>query len=148
MATKEATKKRAPKKQDGRRVRVMFSWDLPTAAARIAEGLSTEVLEDLQRDLELTNQELADLVLISPRTLTRRKREQRLPTDESDRAYRLGRLFELATEVLGDKTEARTWMKEPNYALGDKTPLEMVRTEPGATLVERVLGQIEYGLPV
>ena len=124
------------------------SLDLPTAAERIVAGLPTQVLEDLQRDLHLTNREMADLVLVSPRTLARRKRETRLSPGESDRIYRLRRLFALAVRVLGDAGEARQWMKEPNFALGEKTPLELARTAPGAELVERVLRQIEYGLPV
>jgi uncharacterized protein (DUF2384 family) len=39
-------------------------------------------------------------------------------------------------------------MKEPNYGLGDRVPLELARTEPGARLVEQSLAAIEYGLPV
>lgn len=96
--------------------------------------------------LELSNQELAHVVLISPRTLTRRRKEDRLPPDESERVYRVARLVEVASSVLGGEEEARSWMKESNYSLGDVTPLEYARTEPGAELVERVLRQIEHGI--
>jgi putative toxin-antitoxin system antitoxin component (TIGR02293 family) len=122
------------------------SWDLHTAASRVSEGLSVEVLDTIQRRLALTNSELAHVVLISPRTLTRRKKEQRLRPDESERAYRVARLTEIAGQVLRSEDEAKAWMKEPNYALGEETPLEMARTEPGATLVERLLVQIEHGI--
>ena len=124
------------------------TWDLPTAAQRVAEGLPTDALIVVQRRLDLSNRELAHVVLISPRTLTRRKKEERLPPDESERVYRVARLVEIAAEVLGSKEEARAWLKEPNFALGDQIPLEVARTEPGAELVERVLGQIEHGLTV
>jgi len=122
------------------------SWDLSTAAERISEGLSPDALETIQLVLELSNQELAHVVLISPRTLTRRRKEDRLPPDESERVYRVARLVEVASSVLGGEEAARSWMKEPNYSLGDVTPLEYARTEPGAELVERVLGQIEHGI--
>ncbi len=124
------------------------SWDLPTAAKKVSEGLPTEALSTVQHRLGLSNSEMAHIVQISPRTLTRRKKEERLPPDESERVYRIARLVEIAAGVLGGKEEARQWMKEPNYALGEQTPLEVVRTEPGAGLVERLLGQIEYGIPV
>ena len=124
------------------------SWDLPTAALRVSEGLPTEALTTVQGRLGLSNRELADVVLISPRTLTRRKNEDRLPPDESERVYRVARLIEIAAGALGGKDEAREWMKEPNFALGEQIPLDIARTEPGAQLVERVLGQIEQGIPV
>ncbi len=123
-------------------------WDLPTAAGRVAEGLPVGVLYTIQNRLDLSNQELAHAVMISPRTLTRRKKEHRLPPDESERAYRVARLTEIAADVLGSTDDAREWMKEPNYALGDQVPLEVARTEPGAKLVERVLRQIEHGITV
>lgn len=122
------------------------AWDLPTAAHRISEGLPTDALESVQTRLDLSNQELAEVVLISPRTLTRRKKEEKLPPDESERVYRINRLIEIAAQVLGGQSEARDWMKEPNFVLGDQTPLSIAKTEPGAQLVERVLGQIEHGI--
>ena len=39
------------------------------------------------------------------------------------------------------------WLREPNFALGDETPLEFADTVPGARRVERLLGQIEHGIP-
>lgn len=122
------------------------SWDLPTAAHRVAEGLPTGSLSTVQERLELSNKELADVVLISPRTLTRRKKETSLPPDESERVYRINRLVEIAADVLGGEAAAREWMKEPNFALGEETPLSLAKTEPGAQLVERVLHQIEHGM--
>lgn len=121
-------------------------WDLPTAAHRVSEGLSTGSLDTVQLRLELSNKELADVVQISPRTLTRRKKEDTLPPDESERVYRINRLIEIAADVLGGQAEARDWMKEPNFALGDESPLSLAKTEPGAQLVERVLHQIQHGM--
>lgn len=141
--------KRAASKARPGRAQVDFaSWDLGTAAERISAGLSPRVLDDIQHSLHLTRQELADAVMISYRTLTRRRGEPRLAPDESERAYRLARLIEIASEILGGQNEASDWLKEPNFALGDRTPLEVARTEPGAKLVERVLRQIEHGIPV
>lgn len=123
-------------------------WDLSTAAKRISEGLSTYVLEVIRRDLQLSNSELAHVVSISPRTLARRKKEVRLPSDESERAYRVARLIEIATDILGSKDETQGWMKEHNFALGNQRPLDLIRTEPGAQLVERTLRQIQHGITV
>lgn len=124
-----------------------LEWDLPTAASRVAEGLPTQSLEDVRVVLELSKREFADVIQISERTLSRRQKESVLPADESDRVFRFARLVAFATVVLGDESEAREWMKEPNYALGNSTPLQFAKTEPGAELVEQILGRIDYGIP-
>ena len=124
-------------------------WDLPTAALRVEEGLAPATLDSLQDTLALSSRELADVLLLSPRTLSRRRKAgERLPPDESERTYRLGRLAELAARTLGGPEAARDWMREPNFALGDARPLDLARTEPGARLVERLLATSEHGMPV
>ena len=123
-------------------------WDLPTAAHRVEEGLAPATLDGLQDALALSSRELADALLLSPRTLSRRRRSaDRLPPDESERAYRLGRLA-ARPRTLGGPEAARGWMREPNFALGDARLLDLARTEPGARLVERLLGHIQHGIPV
>ena len=123
-------------------------WDLPTAAARVENGLSAEVLTDVQERLGLDQKGLAHLLGVSASTLGRRRPGDLLSPGVSERALRVVRLAEVAARVLGGPAEAQGWMKDPNPALGDVTPIEMARTEPGARLVERVLGEIDYGLPL
>jgi len=125
-----------------------IAWGLPDAAAKISEGLHTDILATIQNRLNLSNHELADLLLISPRTLDRRKKESVLPSDESERSYRIARLTDLAFQIFGSKEKAAKWFNEPNYALGNKKPIELVKTEPGARLVENTLGRIRYGVTV
>jgi putative toxin-antitoxin system antitoxin component (TIGR02293 family) len=112
----------------------------------IREGLPAEAFDWLKEELHLTAAELAEVVHISPRTISRRKKEGRLQPDESDRILRLVRLLQRATDVFGSPDDAREWMQEPNFALGDDTPLQFADTEPGARRVERLLGQIEHGI--
>ena len=128
----------------------IFSWvqgDLLSADRRIKVGLPARTLLQLQAWLELTKKELATVVLIPPRTLARRLHEERLPPAESERVYRIARMLERASEVLGGPEAARAWMKEPNFALGDRAPLELISTQPGAELVAELLGRIEHGIP-
>ncbi|MCS4122660.1 type II RES/Xre toxin-antitoxin system antitoxin [Salinibacter ruber] len=113
----------------------------------IREGLPAEVLGWLKERLGLTAEELAGVIHISRRTMSRRKKEGRLKPDESERAVRLIRLYRRAAEVLGGPEEATEWLREENFALGGETPLGFADTEPGARRVERLLGQIEHGIP-
>jgi putative toxin-antitoxin system antitoxin component (TIGR02293 family) len=114
----------------------------------IREGLRVEAYVELKEKLALTKDEVSSLVHISPRTLTRRKKEGRLKPDESERIWRLLKLVHHAADVLGGVEGARAWMREPNFALGDETPLRFADTEPGARRVDDLLGQIEYGILV
>jgi len=118
------------------------------AAAIVKEGITGHQVEELQDRLDLTSRELSEIVSIPDRTLSRRKQQDRLPPDESERIFRIGRLADLAENVLGGQTNAVRWLKEPNFALGDVTPLDMASTEPGARLVEQLIGRIEHGITI
>lgn len=122
------------------------SLALAEAAALVSEGIAGSGVAELQKRLDLTTREMSDLVSIPDRTLSRRKQQDRLPPDESERIYRIGRLADLAETTLGGRSNAVQWLKEPNFALGNKAPLEVAANEPGARLVEQVLGRIEHGI--
>ena len=66
--------------------------------------------------------------------------------EESERIYRIARLYDRAVEVFGDKKMGRKWLKEPVWALGDIPPLEFAETELGAQEVDDLLGRIEHGV--
>jgi putative toxin-antitoxin system antitoxin component (TIGR02293 family) len=113
----------------------------------IREGLPAEALSWLKERLGLTAEELAGVVHVSRRTMSRRKKKGRLKPDESERVLRIIRLYRRAAEVFGSPEAAAEWLREENFALGGETPLGFADTEPGARHVERLLGQIEHGIP-
>lgn len=115
-------------------------------ADAIREGLPAESFDWLKDKLELTGAELADVVQISRRTASRRKKKGHFKPGESERILRLIRIYQRATEVYGSREEATAWLKEENYALGDESPLQFADTEPGARRVRQLLGQIEHGV--
>lgn len=115
-------------------------------AETIRDGLPAEAFDWLKAELGLTTKELAGVVHIPRRTVSRRKKEGRFKPSESERVLRLIRLYQWAVQVLGSREEACSWMQEENYALGGETPLDFADTEPGARQVERLLGQIEHGV--
>ena len=114
---------------------------------RVEAGVSFKCVERFQRRLALSLEEVAALLQIPPRTLTRRKSEGRLQPDESDRLLRASRLFQLGIDLFeGDTDRARAWFSAPKKALGGKTPLEFIRTEVGAREVEHFIGRLEHGV--
>jgi putative toxin-antitoxin system antitoxin component (TIGR02293 family) len=106
------------------------------------------VYQWLKESLEVSDQRLSSVVRISQRTVKRRLVEGRFHPDESERLVRVARLTERAKEVFEDLEGARDWLKSPQFALGGEIPLEYADTEPGAQIVEDLLGRIEHGTPV
>ena len=86
------------------------------------------------------------LFVIPRRTLAHRQaRRQSLTHDESDRAVRMARITSLAEEIFGDDAKAARWLRKAKSRFEGRSPMEMLRTEAGARLVEEMLLQLDYG---
>lgn len=116
--------------------------DLESAIER---GFPRGTVDEVMRGSGLTLAEIATILDPSPRSLQRRSHQGRLAMFESDRLYRLARMIAWAKQCIRDGDAAIRWSKRPNRALGGKTPLAAIATEPGARMVENVLGRIVYG---
>lgn len=113
---------------------------------QVRDGLPYAALERIREYLDLTTEELARAVAISPRTLARRKEEDRLKLEESDRIARLARVLVHAVGVMGSAEKASRWLKRPNPTLDGLSPLEVLDTDLGSQLVDELLTRIEYGV--
>jgi putative toxin-antitoxin system antitoxin component (TIGR02293 family) len=108
---------------------------LPAAAAR---ALASHTMSSLSLMQEVTH--------LDKSTFRRRENAKgRLRPDESDRVVRVARIAALATEAMG-AVDGVLWLHEPNRALGDRIPLQMLQTEVGARQVEDVLTRIQHGV--
>lgn len=113
----------------------------------INNGFSFVTLERVRRETGLPMERLAVSIGMSPRTLTRRKKERKLSAAESDRLVTVSRLLAQAVELFeGDKDKALRWFMQSNRALGKLSPLEMAGTETGAREVENLIGRLEHGV--
>ncbi len=113
----------------------------------IARGFSFDTLEKVRRETGLPLERLAISIGVSPRTLSRRKKERRLTAAESDRLVSVSRLLTQAVELFeGDKERAFRWFVQANRGLGGLTPLEMAATETGTREVENLIGRLEHGV--
>jgi putative toxin-antitoxin system antitoxin component (TIGR02293 family) len=120
--------------------------DLNDLIGQLKHGLPVGAFDRLRERLDVPEKLLAATVNIAYRTLSRRKKEGRFKTDESERVLRIAKLYENALAVFENDGIARQWFKMPAKALGGKTPLEYADTEPGAQEVEDLLARIEYGV--
>jgi len=89
----------------------------------------------------------AGILGIPERTLARRKKENRLSPDESERLLRMAKLFDDSLSLFeGDREAAINWLRAPKKALRDQSPFHFARTEIGAREVENLIGRIEHGV--
>lgn len=114
----------------------------------VQRGLRFSCFSRFQRNTSIPLATLAELVQITPRTLTRRKKEGRLGPEESDRLVRASRVFGRALELFeGDDEQARRWLSNESIALGGRTPLDLAKSEVGAKEVETLINRLEQGIP-
>jgi putative toxin-antitoxin system antitoxin component (TIGR02293 family) len=116
-------------------------------ADKVESGFSFAAFTRLQKAIEITANQLAELISITSRTLTRRKNKGRLRPDESERLLRVSRIFDLSLDLFeDDKKAAHSWLFSSNEALRGKTPLELSKTEVGAREVENLIHRLEHGV--
>ncbi|MBK9135136.1 MAG: DUF2384 domain-containing protein [Betaproteobacteria bacterium] len=119
----------------------------PDWEALIQAGMPVRSVEVLKRSLEIADSQLAQLLGISEKTLSRARTAQgRLPPVASDRLFRVARIAALAIDVLEDTPAAMRWLKRPQIGLGGKVPLAMLATDAGRDQVEKLLLRIEHGV--
>lgn len=121
--------------------------DIGGLIADIKTGLPVGALTLLSNKLGVPEKRIAAIVDIPQRTLTKRKKEGRFKPDESERVFRVARIYERALDVFDhDDDMVKSWLNTSLKGLGDQTPLSYADTEVGARAVEDLLGRIEEGV--
>jgi len=119
----------------------------PAIINKVRHGLKYMAVNHLQKKLNLSDKEVSHYLSIPLSTLYRRKKDNRLQMDESDRIVRLARLTDQAMNLMdGDEDAMREWMLTPQEILGDESPLEHAITELGARDVEDLIGRLKHGV--
>lgn len=114
---------------------------------KIEKGFSFATFANFVAASGLSVPDTASVIGIPQRTLARRRKENRLSPEESERLVRISRLFENSLRLFeGDREAALNWLRTPRRALGNQSPLHFARTEIGAREVENLIGRIEHGV--
>ena len=114
------------------------------------QGLPLQAVTSIASNLGVSVNDLDQILPVSRRTLQRYLSNVRslksLSLELSDHIIQLAKVLARAIDVLGSKTHAQDWLKEPIPALGHRTPLSLLDTSTGIDLVLRELGRIEHGI--
>lgn len=139
---------RAITKKRGMAFQGLVAKEPPTAEKIdvIRSGVRARVVDDMVQYLDVPKN-VVFKVLHTPESTAHRLIRDNRPLDSaaSERVVRLADVIRMAEESFGGREAATRWLKSPNLALGDATPLSMLDTEPGANEVRRILSSINYG---
>ena len=112
------------------------------------EGVDRSLVDTVSNMVKLTDNEMAYLLGMTPRNLHRIPNGKRLGTDASERLLLLKNVLIHALDTFeGRDTVVRNWLRTPLSELNDQSPLQMMDTITGFSLVDDVLGRLDYGLP-
>lgn len=116
------------------------------AISAIRRGYPARILKDTSRFFSVPDARIQAVTRVAPSTASRlEKADAKLDPGASERIYRMGTVARMAIGVFEDETAALAWMRQPNRALGDAAPLDLMDTEPGAMAVRQVLNAIATG---
>ena len=112
----------------------------------IRTGLPGHSVNAVSELLQVSKGEMYSLLHITPRTAQRIIQSERLDVDKSDHLVQLMKIHKRCMEVFEDDEKTMRWLKSPNFALGDQTPISLLDTTEGIELVADTLTRIEYGV--
>lgn len=111
----------------------------------VRRGLPLSVLANFVNH-GLTNEEFYNIVIPARTFKHRKEKVMPLSMDESDKALRAARVLAYAERTFGSREKALSWMRKPKDRFEGESPMQMLRTEAGARLVEEMLIQVDEGM--
>lgn len=107
----------------------------------------TGLLKELTDDYEMSVADVADVLDVTPKTLSRNKRKEGgFSYQQTDRLRVLDSILTLGRRVLGSEEEVKGWLRKSVFSLEGQKPIDLIKTESGRRRVEGVLHQIEHGI--
>ena len=127
------------------------SWDDESQnhamIAMVRDGLSYEDFFRFFHTEPFTDQEWANYLGISVRTLDRYRTGQKsFPAKQSERILEIKRLLNFGESVFEDRDNFMDWMCMRNIPMGGVPPKTLLDTTIGINMVKDQLGRIEHGI--
>lgn len=109
-------------------------------------GIPKLTVENLANYLQISIQQLMQLLPISLRTLQRKGNKDRLDKMVSEKILHIAEVAAKGTEVFEDREKFIAWLHRPNVALGDQSPMSLLDSNYGVNMVLEEMGRLEYGV--
>lgn len=110
------------------------------------KGITKDALLRLVKYLNLSISQMAELLAIAERTIQRYTLKKNFNRIVSEQILQITEVAARGTQVFEDKEKFLSWMKQPNKALSNNTPISLLHSRFGIEMVLDELGRIEYGV--
>ncbi|WP_165939975.1 type II RES/Xre toxin-antitoxin system antitoxin [Dyadobacter psychrotolerans] len=111
-----------------------------------AEGIPKLSVESLAGIMQIPMKDMAVLLNLSYKTLSRKKRTDVLSNLVSSLSIEIASTFAKGLAVFEDADRLNRWMHKDNKALNGQKPFDLLNTPTGIKLVNQILGRIEEGV--
>ncbi len=131
----------------GERVSDELRFENKLEIVRLSQkGLKISRLKHYLKECNFTMKEMAKLLHLSERQLSRYSAEFILPVDITARIYQIVEVWSRGLEVFEDRDMLNRWLRKPIMALGFGVPIALMETPQGVEVILDELGRIEHGL--
>ena len=112
----------------------------------VRDGYPVTMLKAASSFFKVPDKRIRDVAQVPGSTASRlEKKGANIDAAATERIYRMGAVTRFAIEVFESEDLAINWMCQPNHALGDVAPLDLMDTEAGGGAVRQVLNAIATG---
>lgn len=114
----------------------------------IRKGLPYSLFEEIQKVSPFSENDWAEFLAISVKTLQRNKKEDNFyfKPIHSEKIIELAEVTQFGKEVFDSTEKFYQWLKSPSHALGNLKPMELLKDSYGKELVMEELNRIEHGI--
>lgn len=114
----------------------------------IRKGLPYSLFSEIQKLTPFSEEDWADFLNISVKTLQRHKKEEDyyFKPIHTEKIIELAEVTQFGKEVFDSPEQFYSWLNTPSYALGNMKPAELLKDSYGKELVMGELNRIEYGI--
>lgn len=109
-------------------------------------GIPKISVDILAAVLEIPMTQMAVLLNLSYKTLTRKNRTDLLDPIISSHTFEMSNVIAKGLEVFEDGKRLNRWLQKENRALNGKRPLDLLTSPTGSKLVAQALGRLEEGI--
>jgi len=110
------------------------------------QGIRKSTIRNLANYLSISMLQVVSLLPISMRTIQRYPADFLLNQEVSEQLLYLAKVAAKGSHIFQDRERFLLWINQPSVPLGNKTPMNLLRSRIGTELVLDELGRIEYGL--
>lgn len=114
--------------------------------ALIRKGIKKHTLFHLMDEADFSNSEMAAILKLAASELSRKKGNETLTQDQSEKALLIAKLYTEGEAFFGSIAVFNQWMNSAVKAFGGKKPKEYLDTISGIQLIMNEIGRIQHGV--